>query len=146
MQDKKIQLEFEKLMKQDPQGLLRPEKLVEAAESPTHPLHNRFVWDDSEAARLFRIQQAREVIRSYTIDIPETKIKVRALTSLDIDRISGGYRWTLEVVERPDLRQEMVRTALHELKNIENKYRHLEELASIWSTIEEKSSEVANTI
>ncbi len=144
MQDKTIQSEFEKLMKQDPQGLLRPEALVQAAESPNHPLHSRFVWDDSEAARLYRIQQAREVIRSYTIDIPETKIKVRALTSLDVDRVTGGYRWTLEVVERPDLREEMIKTALRELKSIENKYHHLEELSTIWSTIEDKASEVAS--
>lgn len=144
MQDKRIQSEFEKLMKEDPQGLLRPDALVQAAESPDHPLHSRFVWDDSEAARLYRIQQAREIIRSFTIRVPETKVRVRALTSLDIDRVTGGYRWTLEVVERPDLREEMIRTALHELKNIENKYRHLEELSSIWQSIEDKSTEVAS--
>lgn len=146
MQDKTIQLEFERLMKEDPQGLLRPEKLVDAAESVNHPLHSRFVWDDTEAARLYRIEQARQVIRSFTVDIPETKVRVRALTSLDVDRITGGYRWTLEVVERPDLRGEMLRTALKELKVVEDKYKHLEELNDVWQSIESKSKEVASTV
>jgi len=38
--------------------------LEEEAREPSHPLHNRFTWDDSEAARRWRVQQAATLIRS----------------------------------------------------------------------------------
>lgn len=140
MQDLEIQKEFERLMKQDPDGLLKPEAVIEAAESPTHPLHSRFEWDDSRAAQLYRIQQARHIIASFEIEIPQLEVKVRALTSLDVDRTTGGYRWTLDTLERPDLREELIRTALKELTYLQNKYKHLQELHDIWEKISENQS------
>lgn len=140
MQDLEIQKEFERLMKQDPDGLLKPEAVVQAAENPSHPLHNRFVWNDEEAAQLYRIQQARQIIASFEIKIPQLKVSVRALTSLDVDRATGGYRWTLDTLERPDLREELVRTALRELTYLQNKYKHIQELHDIWEKISERQS------
>lgn len=143
MEESNIQVEFEKLMRADPNGLLRPEAVVEVAESPTHPLHNKFEWDDTEAARLYRIEQARTVIRSFKVHIPELNVEVQALSSLDIDRKSqGGYRWTLEILERPDLRQQLLQTALNELTSIKTKYEHYTELASIWSAINNVSKDI----
>lgn len=141
MEDQEIQREFERLMKQDPRGLLRPEAVVKAAESSTHPLHSRFEWNDDRAAELYRLEQARFIIRSFEVEIPELKVRVRALTSLDIDRASGGYRWTLECAERPDLREEMIRTALKELSHVQDKYKYLRELSDIWETIESTKKE-----
>lgn len=134
-----IQNVFESLMHNDPDGLLKPEALVKAAESTVHPLHDRFEWDDTVAAEKYRIQQARDLIQTFRIEIPQLKVKVRALTSLDVDRANGGgYRWTMEVLERPDLREEMVHTALRELNAIQLKYSHLQELNSVWAAIKEK--------
>lgn len=132
-----IQVEFKRLMDKDSNGLLRPEAIVEAAEDPNHILHTCFEWDDGKAADMYRRQQATELIRSYKVEMPELKIEVRALTSLDLDRVNGGgFRWTLQVLERPDLRQELVRTAFLELTAIQNKYKHLVELTDIWDAID----------
>jgi hypothetical protein len=135
-----IQSEFERLMRKDPEGLLKPEALVEAAENPTHPLHDRFEWDDTEAARLYRVNEARTIIRSFKISVPPLNVEVQALSSLDIDRKGqGGYRWTLEILERPDLREQLVETALKELTSLKIKYEHLKELSSIWKAIDKRA-------
>jgi hypothetical protein len=39
--------------------------LVGMAKDETHPLHGAFVWDDAEAARLYRLDQARRLINAH---------------------------------------------------------------------------------
>lgn len=48
-------------------GYLTPRNVVEAAMPSDHPLHGRFVWDDTVAGPLYRLDQARDLIRSFTV-------------------------------------------------------------------------------
>ncbi len=56
-------------------GKLRPQAVVDAAKDEDSPLHNAFCWDDAEAARLYRLDQARRLIRSFKVVIEEPKGK-----------------------------------------------------------------------
>lgn len=47
--------------------VLLPEDVVEAARNPNSTMHSFFEWDDTEAARSFRLVQARWLIRSVEI-------------------------------------------------------------------------------
>lgn len=133
-----VENEFNRLMAKA-KGLLKPEMVVEEAKSPTNPLHKYFTWDDNTAAAKWRIQEARTLISSYTVYATELDTTVRALTSLEIDReTGGGYRWTMEVVKRPDMRSQLVETALHELQSVKQKYAHLTELTEVWDAIDEQ--------
>ncbi len=135
-----LEKEFNRLMQKSPDGLLRPEAVVNAAESLTSPLHNFFTWDTEIAAEKWLLHEASMLIRSYTIFVEELKVEVRAFTSLEVDRENGGgYRWTTEVVRRPDLRSQLIDTALNELNRIRQKYSHLKELADIWDSIDSKN-------
>lgn len=44
-------------------GRLNASSLVDAAESPDHPMHPAFEWDDAKAGREYRLDQARRYIR-----------------------------------------------------------------------------------
>lgn len=44
-------------------GVLRPEAVVEEAQSKDHPLHDRFDWNDTTAAHAHRVEQARSLIQ-----------------------------------------------------------------------------------
>jgi hypothetical protein len=44
-------------------GSLTPQIVLDKARVPTHPLHNRFDWDDATAAESWRREQAHELIR-----------------------------------------------------------------------------------
>lgn len=58
-------------------GRLTPDAVVESAKSKKSPLHGYFDWDDSTAARSYRIIQARELIRSIRVEVrtPEMQTK-----------------------------------------------------------------------
>ena len=43
--------------------------VLEEAVDPTHPLHEKFVWENEEAAEKYRLQQARGFIRSVKISV-----------------------------------------------------------------------------
>lgn len=72
---------------------LTPTDVVEDAADDRSPLHALFEWDDGEAARQYRLDQARNVIR--TIEVQITIRTVRVLCSAyvrDPDRGRGqGY-------------------------------------------------------
>lgn len=48
---------------------LTPELVVEAAKSPKHPLHGYFEWNNSAAARKYRLTQARHLIKVLEIEV-----------------------------------------------------------------------------
>lgn len=131
--DNKVLNELEGLRATDPTGMLRPEKIVQEAENPNSPLHSYFTWDDDEAAHKWRINQALHLIRSVQVFIEPLNIRVRAYTSLDSDREAGnGFRSMTEVIATPDLRVQLLSTALRELQSMESRYAHLNELANVW--------------
>lgn len=57
---------IEVLEKEDKDGLVQAERVVEAASNPDSPLHRFFEWDDSEAAHQWRLAQARRLIVRVT--------------------------------------------------------------------------------
>jgi hypothetical protein len=67
----------EELKKLEQKGKLSPLDVIDAAKNPKSPLHQYFEWDDTEAARKYRIEQARELIRTIKIEVvhEETIIK-----------------------------------------------------------------------
>jgi len=50
-------------------GKLYPADVVNAARSPSSPLHPYFDWDDSSAAEKYRLDQARALIRSVQTEV-----------------------------------------------------------------------------
>lgn len=48
-------------------GRLDADMVVKAARSPRSPIHDRFTWDDEEAAAKQRIAEARALIRSIKL-------------------------------------------------------------------------------
>ena len=116
-------------------GILMPEHVVEAARPSHHPLHDRFEWDDTEAAHQYRIDQARRIIRVTVTMLPAMKGQrvVRSYTSLTPDREKGGgYRETVVVLSNPDMRKQMLADAMDELRVFRRKYSILTELAGVF--------------
>lgn len=134
----KILGELQRVMSKDPNGLLRPEAIVQAATSPDSPLHKHFTWDNSAAAEAYRIWEARALIKRVQLYVEPLDIKVKMFTSLGSDRATGfGYRLMTDVMASTDLRAEMLATALKELGTMQSRYQHLEEFSKLWDTVEE---------
>ncbi len=125
--------ELKRLAAEAPSGLLTAESVVEHAKKEDSPLHELFEWDDSEAAKLFRVQQARQVIRAYVRYEPRTARKVRGLVSVPTDRVNeGGYRTTEAVANRPEWVQELVNEVAAKIHGMKHQYAFLPQLDPLW--------------
>lgn len=51
----------------DKRGKLTPKLVLDTARDPEHPLHSHFEWRDDVAAEKYRLDQARELIRSVRV-------------------------------------------------------------------------------
>ena len=120
-------------------GMVTPDQVVEFARDPETALHKAFEWDDTEAARQYRIEQARGVIRRVLVSV-EDRPAHRALVSVSIERAGDGaspYRLVNDVMRDDTLRQAMLDDAIRELKAAKTKYGHLAQLAKVWNAVEE---------
>ena len=120
-------------------GVLRPEDVVEQARSPKSVLHGLFQWDDSEAAREYRLWQARELIRVSVVMLPEAGGEpTRAFVSLMDDRTkeAGGYRCLTTVLGNARQRAALLEQALKELQYWQRKYQQLSELVPVFEARE----------
>ena len=70
-------------------GKLTPQYVVEKAEKKRSPLHDYFVWDDTEAAKKYRIYQARKLMGAIEIIIVTDKGKTeqyKAFFNVTLDK------------------------------------------------------------
>ena len=121
-------------------GALHVKDVIQAARNKSNPLHSWFDWDKTRAVQRDLEQQARTLIREYTMIVQygEKRIETRQFVSLRPDRASGGgYRVLTEVMNDTELRAQLLNDALAELQMIRAKYAHLQELAEIWTLIDE---------
>jgi hypothetical protein len=91
-------------------GLITAQNVLDHAVKKSHPLHDYFEWDDSEAAKKYRLDQARDLIQrvKITIETPNKEpVEFRAFVSLESDRSAGGgYRHITQVIKNATMLQE----------------------------------------
>ena len=115
------------------QGYLTPRVVVDDARPPTSQLHDRFEWDDSVAGEKYRLDQARDLIRSVKITYVEPNGKVartRAFISIESPE-RQEYFPAEEVRDDPMMSALALRTAEREWRSLFTRYRHLEEFLAL---------------
>lgn len=123
-------------------GLLRPQDVVDAARPEDSPLHGAFCWDDTEAARLYRLEQAQRLIRSFRIvhEDGDDKFDTPVFVNLSTDRTEGKannpYRLVEKVAKDPDLMVIAENDAMDQLRGLKSRYGHLKRLGKIWAAID----------
>ena len=114
-------------------GILRPADVVEFAKNPNTALHSRFEWDDTEAARQYRLVQARETIRVVVQTTRPTDNATRVYVSLTDDRArdGGGYRTMDDVMRSAAMREALLKQARADMTRFAQKYQQLTELSAV---------------
>jgi hypothetical protein len=108
-------------------GALTPAQVVEAATDPASPLHDHFEWDDSEAARRYRLVQAGRLIRRcrVTIEVGEEEVRrVRAFVSVPTPE-RPVFVATDDALADPDRRDVVLTQARRDLAALRRKYSDL---------------------
>lgn len=129
----------------DEHGTLTPAIVLEEARSPAHPLHDKFEWDDSEAAEKYRKHQAGQLIRRARIvykegteyDGPST---VRAFHSLP-EGEGRAYRPAEEIASDPILTEMVMRQMDREWKTMRRRYGNFEDF---WKLVQRDIEENGN--
>lgn len=102
-----------------------PEDVVAFAADPDTALHARFEWDDSKAGHMYRVEQARHILRVYVtvVDDGGNKAPMRMFAVLrEQDGGSTGYRTTEDVLSDPLARAELLLGLLHRLDSVCKSY------------------------
>lgn len=104
---------------------LTAETVVNRAENKNNPLHNLFVWDNTEAARLWRLQQARVLINEIEITIEDKDYyafeNVSVVVSKDTEPVRA-YLERREIISNKELRTQVIESAKGQLFYWRDKY------------------------
>ena len=119
-------------------GVARPEDLLSVARDASHPTHRFFEWRDDVAAEAYRLDQARYLMRSYTVVIEKQDVtqEVRGLQFVDS---KGGYVPSGVVFSDADMTREVVENAKREATSWYHRHQQLRkvaELAGVFDAIE----------
>lgn len=90
-------------------GKLTPQNVVDEARNPHSPLHNCFEWDDEAAGNAWRLEQAREIIRSVRVEITTESRTISTVYYVrDPEKASDeqGYVSLPKLRRRPDIARE----------------------------------------
>lgn len=102
-------------LERDGGGRLTPEAVVEDAKDEKSPLHRHFEWDDSEAARKYRLGQARDLIRRVKIERRVTYREIptpRYVRDPAADSKEQGYVNVATIRDEKELARRTVKTEL----------------------------------
>jgi hypothetical protein len=123
-------------------GQLTPRLVVEDAKRKTSPTHGIFTWNNDEAAQQYRLAQARQLLRSITVvvsvqkDGRDSDITSRAFVV--VTKPEGRvYEPVSVALKDADMRAELLTQATRELGSFRKKYQQLQELAGVFSAIDE---------
>jgi hypothetical protein len=111
-------------------GVARAEDLLSVARDAQHPTHRFFEWRDDVAAEAYRLDQARYLMRSYTVVIEKQDVaqEIRGLQFVDS---KGGYVPTAVVFNDADMTREVIESAKKEAASWYHRHQRLRTLAEL---------------
>jgi hypothetical protein len=127
-------------------GEITPADILEDAAHNNSPLHQYFEWSDTEAAKQFRLTQARSLIRSVVAIYREPErtretVKVAAFTHIPEGETSH-YRATHHALSQAQTRNVILEQAWRDLQGWRRRYRELKEFASLFEELDRLASEL----
>lgn len=113
------------------EGSLTPEDVVNDAKYDNSPLHKFFEWDDGEAAAKYRLEQARQLIRSVRVNVTVKEAVFSVVKYVrNPDLKSGpqgeqGYLETSRIKKKSDMAREVMMDEIVRLNSITERVESL---------------------
>ena len=137
MTNDQVKLELEKIQLANG-GVLSPVAVVDHARNTNHPLHNRFEWDDTKAAELHRIEQARGIIRAVVTVVKNAcgDVTTRAFVSLSTHKgTTEPYISIGKAIKSRPLRDVLLDDAKRDADSFARKYSVLDSLKPVFGAM-----------
>lgn len=131
--------EMERIERRD--GVITADAVLQSATPSSSPLHEYFEWNNTEAAKKYRLWQARMLIRSVSVVYEEdgTGRYNRGFVNLSVvteEGASRGYIGIARAMNDTELRAQLLEQARQEAVDWRNRYRNLNELAAVFDAID----------
>jgi hypothetical protein len=136
-----MNLRDELLAIREKHGELTPALVLDEAREESHPLHDRFEWDDGVAAEKFRRHQAHRLIRVAQLPVSFSKRKnapthLRAFVATPRGSDPQPDYMPVEDAMSDEFTRALVLQAMErEIAALKRKYGHLKEFAAAISQI-----------
>lgn len=120
-------------------GNLTPKALVDESRPQDAPLHQEFEWDDAVAAEAYREVQAGGIIRQLVTVVKKEseEVPTRAFVSVrKSEEEPKSYVGINIAIKSPDMRSQLLASAIRDAELFHRKYKTLSELADVISAIE----------
>ena len=116
--------ELEKLFAEN-NGELTPEKVVSSAKKATSPLHDYFTWEESDAAKMWRLHQARVLFGYVKVDLPIIRNEPCKTIRIALQVVNANkesvYVPTLTCIKTKSYAKQLVDEMINELDTLNNK-------------------------
>lgn len=110
---------------------LHPSDVVRAASDPKHPLHSRFEWSDTKAAKAYRLWQARELIAKVYVTYEDSKSRTYTVQAYHNIRTEGpGYHPTEAIVTTESLRSALLRELSSDTDRVRERLRRFRDVVT----------------
>jgi hypothetical protein len=117
-----------------------PEAILDSAKSRQSPIHDLFEWDDTHAARLYRLQQVRKAlvnVRVVFVGDPNPKPRRAILRIAHARDVEGSnYADAVTALSDEESRRFILNRALEEAQEWEERYNELVELKGVFLALE----------
>ncbi len=120
-----------------------PDDLLQDAARPDAPTHDFFEWDDTEAARLHRLDQARYMLRSIhvVVEHDDSETVTRAFLPVTIEEPDNEPRQVYTSVQHAlsedELREQVIDEALRQLESWRRRWSEYTELAAVFEVVDQ---------
>lgn len=122
------------------EGGLSPQALLDASRNPDAPLHDEFDWDDTVAAKKWRLEQARLLIAHVRIvrsDDEQERQDYKERGFVSTPGRQSVYVSMDTALHRDDYRKHLLEQARRDSETFIAKYRRIEQLAAVVTAMEE---------
>lgn len=124
--------EFDRI--RDKYGIFNPELVVQESVSPDSVLHNEFKWDDAEAGKLYRREQAARMIRNIRVQIIDSTVEynVRAYVNVRENKDeSRSYIPIEKAIVNNTAYNDLLQQSKDEMESFVTKYSQISELNAV---------------
>lgn len=141
IKDEEAQIVGDFLAYKFPTGAIAPEAVIGFAKPETSPIHRFFEWDNDTAAHNYRMDQARKLVKSITIEIEGHDVPAYHHVKL-LETNEPTYLDTMHCMESEDIWEQVLASALKEATAWMNRYKIYKEMAPIVDAIEQVTKEL----
>ena len=117
------------------------EDVLELAKNEGTELHKCFTWDDTKAAELYRLMEARSLISSFTVKIEVSKTEAKSFRVVQHDPVERSYKPVTFTVRNDEEYKRLLAQAKVEMTNFKNRYRSIVELEGVIEEIDKALTE-----